>query len=902
MLRGHQSLQQLIGKSSRTRRAPGTGNKGKRARLAPEDRTCHVLTDKLLNEGGSQESVLGSDGSQPHLPLPLPCAKVPQPSSGVSPQPDKPFVNGSTMDFECPVVGLRHHSRATCSDGCSAWLSRHPDNLKDRNAIQVTVDDIDNEGECCAFGHIPAQVASELAGIMDDGLVTISGIIRFQANGNGRRATMTLHAVARECIANDKAAKVHKMLRQAQTAASLLLSHPPPPASECLRSNFAFVLESVLLHDCHLLSANDLTFSQSFKLLSHPSQCLFLRLFLRKGPWFRVNSLRYAEVSDMAACIQELAQQDLVTLVDKGSGTAKTLCHSMEDSKIPSLIEELVGILTAPELQLMLASVGDGNIRSKSRCGRQQLAINAIEMLQSLESQAPVAVPSISHVVALTGPCLRLQDSARATVARLQRLFFLNESQDLSSFLAVEYGAIKWPHYNVNVAHSAFTTQEHLMQYEEAIGHAQVLDDALEIDDMDAAEAALEPVWRSIRNGDHKRVAWTSPHEALGEEPPAGTCPSRPPNEANLTAQCSVHANQPKPPLFLARFCSAWVHVGMATVGVSILEKRRQYRQAVEHLRSLLGGNCCPSRRGYWWNRLAVNLEHIGRHDEALECCETALADEWLRHGDKLGIQRRILRLGKPPRRWRRPAWAPIAMQEPREVQIWATPVTINVTMGKTRYIGLDGEYCNVEEFALQHYATEQGGGWRGCHSENGVWATIFSLVMWDVLFSDVPDVFRTPFQSAPLDLDTDAFYPSRRSAIEARLAVLRSGGGRELLASTWEDNFEVACQGINWRWHGLDELVEIVGCIGGPGLAEVCRLLAEDHKGWSGGMPDLLLWNPSTTRAKLAEVKGPRDRLSDQQRAWIAALTAAGMEVEVCKVLDATSSSTPKKRRQKGA
>ena len=31
--------------------------------------------------------------------------------------------------------------------------------------------------------------------------------------------------------------------------------------------------------------------------------------------------------------------------------------------------------------------------------------------------------------------------------------------------------------------------------------------------------------------------------------------------------------------------------------------------------------------------------------------------------------------------------------------------------------------------------------------------------------------------------------------------------------------------------------VVEIAECIGGHGLASVCRLLAEDHAGWSGGL-----------------------------------------------------------------
>ena len=43
------------------------------------------------------------------------------------------------------------------------------------------------------------------------------------------------------------------------------------------------------------------------------------------------------------------------------------------------------------------------------------------------------------------------------------------------------------------------------------------------------------------------------------------------------------------------------------------------------------------------------------------------------------------------------------------------------------------------------------------------MWATLFGLLLWDVLFAEVPDVFRHPFQSAPLDLSTPLFYPARK-------------------------------------------------------------------------------------------------------------------------------------------
>lgn len=58
------------------------------------------------------------------------------------------------------------------------------------------------------------------------------------------------------------------------------------------------------------------------------------------------------------------------------------------------------------------------------------------------------------------------------------------------------------------------------------------------------------------------------------------------------------------------------------------------------------------------------------------QVAEAALADEWVTHGDRLSLQRRVLRLGKPPRRWRKPPWAAAAMHEPREIRLMARPLS----------------------------------------------------------------------------------------------------------------------------------------------------------------------------------------------------------------------------------
>lgn len=50
-------------------------------------------------------------------------------------------------------------------------------------------------------------------------------------------------------------------------------------------------------------------------------------------------------------------------------------------------------------------------------------------------------------------------------------------------------------------------------------------------------------------------------------------------------------------PLFLARFDAAWIYGELATMYVSYLEKKRQYKEACTLLRALLGGSACPLRR-----------------------------------------------------------------------------------------------------------------------------------------------------------------------------------------------------------------------------------------------------------------------------------------------------------------
>eukprot|EP00966_Prymnesium_polylepis_P021191 487565-Prymnesium_polylepis.2 len=78
----------------------------------------------------------------------------------------------------------------------------------------------------------------------------------------------------------------------------------------------------------------------------------------------------------------------------------------------------------------------------------------------------------------------------------------------------------------------------------------------------------------------------------------------------------------------------------------------------------------------------------------------------------------------------------------------------------------------------------------------------------------------------------------------------------------------------------------------------------AQDYGGMCHGAPDLLVVHeseapaavngvqvrggdvgPGPLRATLVEVKGPGDKLSEKQQAWIDVLLRSGAEVEVCHV-----------------
>ncbi|OXG11528.1 fanconi-associated nuclease 1 [Cryptococcus neoformans Tu259-1] len=325
-------------------------------------------------------------------------------------------------------------------------------------------------------------------------------------------------------------------------------------------------------------------------------------------------------------------------------------------------------------------------------------------------------------------------------------------------------------------------------------------------------------------------------------------------------------------------------------------------------------------KRGAWYNRLALVLmnhynsspaEKEEKLREATQVCIDGLLDEATHLIYRPALSRRLTRLENKlnlPSDERHISYASLLICETRELNavrlpenrgaVRAKPWFGSVTreeedgegtggkdklVGKSLWMGKEGE-IGVEQWVLEWWGKK---GYKGYHSESSILTTLFTLLIWPVLFHPFPGAFETSYQTAPLDLGEDTFAPSRRKLLEDRLSeisktkraleLLREVDDRERPRGTW-------AVGVDWGYE-KEDLEEILECLGGKALSGVCRMLAEEYRHRASGVPDLIVWNPETKDARFVEVKGPGDSLSETQKIWIDVLLSSGIQVEVCRV-----------------
>ncbi len=167
---------------------------------------------------------------------------------------------------------------------------------------------------------------------------------------------------------------------------------------------------------------------------------------------------------------------------------------------------------------------------------------------------------------------------------------------------------------------------------------------------------------------------------------------------------------------------------------------------------------------------------------------------------------------------------------------------------------------------------------------ENALINSLFGLLCWEAIFAPLPGAFFHPFHGGPVDLHHADFYSRRAELFESCLAHLESGTYHQIIRETHARKFGIQSPFVYWGL-GEEVLDQALLCLPAEHLRHWFERLLLDIRANRAGMPDLIQFWPEERRYRMIEVKGPGDRLQDNQRRWIAFCARHGMPVDVCHV-----------------
>ncbi|KAL2024183.1 hypothetical protein VTK56DRAFT_9339 [Thermocarpiscus australiensis] len=709
---------------------------------------------------------------------------------------------------------------------------------------------------------------------------------------------------------------------------------------------FNLALDTVLEDEAHLFDDKEKCIFEQWRALTYEAQYLYVRLFLRKTAlWHRVERLDYrSDISDMGLAVASLLEPRLLPDGDpdpqsEGENVGNTQDWSLGDSftfaddskSCIKTLEEAASLLSLDELKAIAkeAKVQGKNkadlLKTFCRVSAQQSGLMALGVRRSSSNGSAGSLEStwkqdsnrhthfLDKVLAITGPLIRLSEPVFKLFERVHLVFYRSTEwteKSLTRIILAKIARQNYPEYIVCRSSNIFPSRRHLLEFELSMRREFEVDKVLEFNGPPGEEGFRKvlDVFESIA------TRW---RELIREE-----------------RHREDHVYEFGEGAYLRRFNAGHAFTRIAHKAAHVLGRLHRYKEEHELLTELLNQRLFhPSRRGSWYQRKALLEERYmweadtdpistdtdvrKRHWQriAATTCETALEDpdcHLIYHYD---LQKRLLRLEKilrVPRRLQHD-FGHVKLREPEEhtvqgVQLIRDDPDANGKEGRrlnTKTIWLDelggpGEdgkplHVSVEEMCLSYYRSR---GWKGYHSEGGILRTLFAYLFFDVLFVYVPNVFQTPYQTCPLDLHTDAFYPARASQINHRLVEIENGRAERILRDVYnrEHNRRTCVVGLNWDFD-IEDLAELVTCFDGGALAAVCKVMAQDYEARGGGVPDLILWRTAGSEpaangnggdsqkgeVMFAEVKSANDRLSDTQRLWINILAGAGLRVVLC-------------------
>lgn len=188
----------------------------------------------------------------------------------------------------------------------------------------------------------------------------------------------------------------------------------------------------------------------------------------------------------------------------------------------------------------------------------------------------------------------------------------------------------------------------------------------------------------------------------------------------------------------------------------------------------------------------------------------------------------------------------------------------------------------SVERLIQLHLAEE---GSEVHYVENALINSLFGLLCWPAVFAPLPGAFFHPFHSAPSDLYSPDFYQRRAALFDECLEQLDDERYLTVIRHHYLHKFGLQSPFVFWGTLTQDLLEQALHCLPAQHLKRWFRRLLQDIKANRTGMPDLIQFYPEQRSYRMIEVKGPGDRLQDNQLRWLDFCAEHEMPVVVCYV-----------------
>jgi len=268
--------------------------------------------------------------------------------------------------------------------------------------------------------------------------------------------------------------------------------------------------------------------------------------------------------------------------------------------------------------------------------------------------------------------------------------------------------------------------------------------------------------------------------------------------------------------------------------------------------------NCYPGAR----ERAIRVLERQGQPEAALQLALTAQAEPESEHEGQQ-LQRILPRL-------HRALGAPAS----RRAQ-GAQPERIDLVLQKP-------EGLSVEHAVREHLTRVDAPVY---YVENALINSLLGLLCWEAIFAPLPGAFFHPFHSGPADLARPDFFARRAELFDQCLGKLGTDEYRDCIRQAYQRKYGVQSRFVSWGLFDETLLDLALDCIPAAHLNALFRRILLDVPNHRSGLPDLIQFWPGEKRYRLVEVKGPGDRLQDNQKRWIEFASAHQIPIAVCYV-----------------